>query len=88
MAIYRLLTSAEKIAEMESRYISGQISYKEAKEILAETILEYFQPIRTRRQELAQNPEYVAEILAKGAKEANIIAEQTIQQVRKLVGIS
>jgi tryptophanyl-tRNA synthetase len=88
MAIYKLLASPEKIADMESRYISGQISYKEAKEILAETVLEYFSPIRTRRQELAQNPEYVAEILAKGAKEANIIAEQTIQQVRKLVGIS
>ncbi len=88
MSIYRLLTSPEEIAKMESRYISGQISYKEAKETLAETILEYFTPIRTRRQELAQNPEYVAEVLAKGAKEANIIAEQTIQQVRKLVGIS
>jgi tryptophanyl-tRNA synthetase len=88
MSIYRLLTSPEEITKMESRYISGQISYKEAKEILAEATLEYFTPIRTRRQELAQNPEYVAEILAKGEKEANIIAEQTIQQVRKLVGIS
>ena len=88
MAIYKLLAKPSELAEMETKYKEGRISYKEAKEILAEIILEYFQPIRTRRQELAQNPEYVAEILAKGAKEANIIAEQTMQQVRKLVGIS
>jgi len=88
MAIYKLLAKSDELAEMESKYKEGRISYKEAKETLAETILEYFQPMRTRRQELAQNPEYVAKILAKGAQEANIIAEQTIQQVRKLVGIS
>jgi len=87
MAIYKLLASSEQIAEMESRYISGQISYKEAKEILAETILEFFQSMRTRRQELLQNPEYVAEILAKGAKEGNLIAETNIQQIRQLVGL-
>jgi tryptophanyl-tRNA synthetase len=88
MAIYKLLAKPDELAEIEIKYKEGGISYKEAKEILAETILEYFQPMRTRRQELAQNSEYVAKILAKGAKEANIIAEQTIQQVRKLVGIS
>jgi tryptophanyl-tRNA synthetase len=88
MSIYKLLAKPSELAEMEIKYKEGRISYKEAKEILAEAILEYFQPIRTRRQELVQNPEYVAEVLAKGAKEANIIAEQTIQQVRKLVGIS
>jgi tryptophanyl-tRNA synthetase len=88
MAIYKLLASPEKIAEIETRYISGQISYKEAKEILAETILGYFQPMRTRRQELAKNPEYIAEILTKGAKEANLIAENNIQQIKKLVGLN
>lgn len=88
MAIYKLLASQDELAEMETKYREGKISYKEAKEILADTILEYFQPMRTRRQELAQHPEYIADILAKGAKEANSIAEQNIQQIRKLVGLS
>lgn len=88
MAIYKLLAKPDELVEMETKYKEGSISYKEAKEILADTILEYFKPIRTRRQELAQNPEYVAKILSKGAKEANTIADITIQQVRKLVGIN
>jgi tryptophanyl-tRNA synthetase len=88
MSIYKFLVNPDELIEMEIKYKEGGISYKEAKEILAETILKYFQPMRTRRNELAKNPEYVAEILSKGAKEANSIAEQTIQQVRKLVGIS
>jgi tryptophanyl-tRNA synthetase len=87
MAIYRLVANLENLAIMENRYREGQISYKEAKEILAETILEFFQPMRTRRQELLQNSEYVVEILAKGLEEANAIAETNIQQIRQLVGL-
>jgi|688.fasta_scaffold01520_29 tryptophanyl-tRNA synthetase len=88
VAIYRLLANQVDLTIMKNKYREGKISYKEAKETLAEEILKFFQPIRTRRQELVQNPEYVAEILAKGAKEANLIAEKTIKQVRELVGIS
>jgi len=87
MAIYRLLATPENLATMENKYREGKISYKEAKETLAEAILEFFQPMRTRRQELLQNPEYVQDILSKGAKEAQAIAHNTMEQVRKLVGI-
>lgn len=88
MAIYRLVSTSEDFATMEHKYRTGQISYKDSKEILTEAILEFFQPIRTLRQELEQNPEYVADILAKGAKEANLIADQNIQQIRKLIGLN
>ena len=87
MAIYRLLATSENLEIIENRYKEGQISYKEAKEILTETILEFFQSMRTRRQELLQTPEYVTEILAKGSKESNLIAETNIQQIRQLVGL-
>ena len=88
IAIYKLLATPSDLTIMENKYREGKISYKEAKEILAETILEFFQPMRTRRQELLQNPEYVADILAKGAKEANTVAENNIQQIRQLVGLN
>jgi tryptophanyl-tRNA synthetase len=88
IAIYKLLATPSDLTIMENKYREGKISYKEAKEILAEAILEFFQPMRTRRQELLKNPEYVAEILAKGAKEANTIAETNIQQIRQLVGLN
>lgn len=87
IAIYRLLAKPEELSIIESKYKEGTISYKEAKEILAEAILEFFQPMRTRRQELLQNSEYVAEVLGKGAEEANAIAENNIQQIRQLVGL-
>ncbi len=87
MAIYRLLAKPEELSIMESKYKEGAISYKEAKEILAETILEFFQPMRNRRQELLQNSEYISEILSKGAEEANAIAETNIQKIRQLIGL-
>lgn len=88
IAIYKLLATPSDLTIMENKYREGNISYKEAKEILAEAILEFFQPMRTRRQELLKNPEYVAEILSKGAKEANAIAENNIQKIRQLIGLN
>jgi tryptophanyl-tRNA synthetase len=87
LALYRLFASPEEITHIEKQYREGTISYREAKELLAEVILNYFAPIRQRRQELTLQPEYVQDILSKGAKEGQAIAQNTMQQVRKLVGI-
>ncbi|PIR80754.1 tryptophan--tRNA ligase, partial [Candidatus Kuenenbacteria bacterium CG10_big_fil_rev_8_21_14_0_10_39_14] len=50
-------------------------------------IINALKPIQTKRKELEKNPDYVKEILNKGAEQAKIIASQTIREVRKLVGL-
>jgi tryptophanyl-tRNA synthetase len=87
LALYRLFASGEGITHIEKQYRDGTISYREAKELLAEAILSYLAPIRQRRQELSLQPEYVQNILQKGAQEAQAIAHNTMNQVRQVVGI-
>lgn len=87
LALYRLFASEEEIAQIEIQYREGSISYKESKDILAEAILTYFQPIRKRRQELLSQPVYVQDILHQGTLKAQSIAQNTMEKVRKAVGL-
>ena len=44
-------------------------------------------PIRTRREELARDPEAVMQILREGTKRARETAQKTIAEVRKAIKI-
>ncbi len=87
LALYRLFASEQEINQIETQYREGSISYKESKDILAEAILTYFKPIRTRRQELLSQPVYVQDILHQGTLKAQSIAQNTMEKVRKAVGL-
>lgn len=87
LALYRLFASEEEITQIETRYREGSMSYKESKDILADAILTYFEPIRRRRQELLSQPVYVQDILHQGTLKAQSIAQNTMEKVRKAVGL-
>ena len=48
---------------------------------------EHFAPMQARRDELAQNPDYVWDILRDGAARARVEAEKTMEKVRVAVGL-
>ena len=43
--------------------------------------------MRKRREELEKDPAYIEEVLRKGAEKANEVASQTLDEVRKAVGL-
>jgi len=86
-ALLRLFASAEEIRQWEEKYRKGGVGYGEAKKRLAELIVEYFSPFRQKRTELENNPNYVRELLAKGAQRARAVADVTLEQARKAVGL-
>ncbi|HET6381211.1 MAG TPA: tryptophan--tRNA ligase [candidate division Zixibacteria bacterium] len=59
----------------------------ETKQLLAERIIEFFRPMREKRQQMAADPGYVEEVLAAGAAKVRPIIEQTMAEVREAVGI-
>lgn len=65
----------------------GSIRYGDLKKVLGESISNYFADFRNRRAELLDNHDELADILARGAEQAQEVALKTIQDVRKLVGI-
>lgn len=53
------------------------------KALVTEAINDYFAPIRQRRQELADNEDYLLEVLHAGNDKANQVASETLDNVRK-----
>jgi tryptophanyl-tRNA synthetase len=86
-ALHKLVTPSEQLAEIRSRYENGGIGYKESKDLLLESIKNYFGPMRERRNEFAKNPEAVMQILQKGGVVALEIATKKINLVKKQVGL-
>lgn len=82
------LVSERDLSDLRSRYLEGGIGYKESKEILIENIRTFIAPLRTRREELARDPERVLEILRVGGETARGEAEKTMTVVRKKIGLT
>jgi tryptophanyl-tRNA synthetase len=55
----------------------------ECKEILAESISLNLEPFRERRAALASKSGYVTQVLADGAHRAEVIAKETIREVKE-----
>jgi tryptophanyl-tRNA synthetase len=86
-ALLKLVASQEELAQWDKRYRSGGMGYGEAKKRLAELLIEYFRPYRQKRAELEKNIDNVKRVLADGARRARAVARQTLDEVRKAVGI-
>ncbi len=86
-ALLKLFATAEEIKQWKEKYRKGGTGYGEAKKRLAELIIGYFRPFRQKRAELEKNPDYVKQIMAEGAKRARAVAEKTLAEARKAVGL-
>ncbi len=87
-ALHRLVSEADKLAELEQRYREGGIGYREAKEQLVESIKKFITPLREYRRELAENRSDVYGILADGGERARARAEGKMSLVRERIGVT
>lgn len=87
--IYALhkLFSTDQLKEIAQRYKEGKISYKESKDTLFENMNNFLKPIRERKVELDKDEKYVLKVLADGREAAQKVANQTMSEVKKKVGL-
>ena len=57
------------------------------KKYVTESVNNYFEPIRAKREELVQNPEYIREVLDEGNRKANERANETLAEVMDAMGM-
>lgn len=69
------------------RLKDGEIGYGDLKKGLHEHLVLYFEEARKRYQDLKKNPDYVEDVLVRGALRASLEAEKTMVKVRKAVGL-
>jgi tryptophanyl-tRNA synthetase len=82
--IYHLF-SKKTIADIEKKYQDK--GYAEFKKDLAEVIIEELKTFQDKRKQFEKNPQQVKKILAEGANKARKIAEKTISEAKKKMGL-
>ena len=80
LTIYSLFAD-KSIKDLEKEFSNS--SYKEFKESLANVLIEKLKPFRENKA----NKKLLQKTLGKGAKDARKIAEQTMKEVRKNMGL-
>ncbi len=85
--LYSLFASKNEIADMRERFQKGGTGYGDFKKELFGKLWEYFAPMRKRREEILADKSYIDNVLSRGAKRANQVANQVMQRVRSAVGL-
>ena len=84
--LYSLLANPKEIKSLKNKYLSGEMGYGAAKEILYNLILKKFKSERLKYDYYNSNPEEVNIALEKGALKARKIANEVLIRVRKKTG--
>lgn len=77
-----------KVAELKAQYQAGGLGDVKIKRYLNDVLQAALKPIRERREQYAQDPAAVYEILRQGGEKANVVANQTLTEVRAAIGIN
>jgi len=85
--LYKLFATKEETDSLASRYREGGLGYGHAKQALFDVVDREISPIRDRHRELIKNTDGLKQILKDGSERARSIAQPTIQEVRRAVGL-
>jgi tryptophanyl-tRNA synthetase len=86
-ALLKLFMAPDRLAEIRDLYINGGAAYGYIKQELFELIRDYYAGAREKKKELLANPDYLREILHKGAEKSREKAIVTLDMVRDRVGL-
>ena len=76
-----------KLEEIAGKCRTAKIGCVDCKMLLANEINATLAPFREKRQELADRPDYIRDVLADGAKRASVIAGETLREAKEKMGL-
>ncbi|MCX7778739.1 MAG: tryptophan--tRNA ligase [Patescibacteria group bacterium] len=86
-SLHELFTEEKIKREMAKKCRTAQVGCLECKKILAENIAKELAPFRKKYLELSKNQGLINKILADGAQRAKKIASETLNEVKKKIGL-
>jgi tryptophanyl-tRNA synthetase len=84
--LHNIFSSPEEIETINRDCRKANIGCVDCKRILAKNLNKHLEPFRERRAEYEKDPDHVKDVLLDGAKRAQVIADETMTQVRKAIG--
>lgn len=85
--LMKVVSSPDTYTHFDNLYNTCQIRYGDLKKQLAEDIVLATAPVRERIADIASNTRYLREVIEYGAEKANKSAQQTVKEVREIIGI-
>lgn len=84
----KLVSSDEALSHYEEQYRECTIRYGDMKKELAEEMVQFISPIRTRVNEILADEKYLQQVMQQGAEKAISSARATMQIVRDAMGLN
>jgi len=85
--IYSLFLDKNQVQELKDRYNTPGLKYMDVKNELFECIMTYFSDQRFKRDEYLNNPDSVYDLMKLGQEKAKSVAVETIEDVKKSIGM-
>lgn len=86
--LMQLVCTPEAVKKFEDDYSNCSIRYGDLKKQLAEDMVNFISPIRSKVDAIMEDKEGLEQIMKKGAEKANISAEATMKLVREAIGLN
>ncbi len=77
--------SGRSISDIEAEFVGK--GYGDFKGAVAEVVVEYLRPVRTKTLELLDDPVHLNAILKAGAEKAEVVARKTVAEVYERIGL-
>jgi tryptophanyl-tRNA synthetase len=87
-SLHQIFSSAQEVATVAQECVAAERGCVDCKRQLAANINSYLGPLRERRREFKDRPDYVKDVLREGGKKAGEIAKQTIEEVYERMGLA
>jgi tryptophanyl-tRNA synthetase len=85
--ILKLVGSVEEIEKVKNGYENGGMGYKEAKDILVESLERMIKPFREKREQILSDKDFAIDLLKEGGMRAKEMASKKMEKVRGALGV-
>lgn len=86
-SLMKVVSNNDVIEKFEMDFNNCNIRYGDMKKQLAEDMIEFISPIRTRTEEIRKDEKYMKQIMQHGAEKARASASATLLDVRSAIGL-
>ena len=86
--LHRLFSAEHVVSSVGVGCRNATVSCTECKSLSARSVSDYLEPLQARRSGYELNPNQVRDVLLDGAQKASGRAEETMTEVRKVMGVS
>lgn len=84
----KYLKEFKNLDDLKKQYQIGGVGDVKIKKFLYDILEETLEPIRKRRQKYENDIEYVYKVLKEGTAKANLVAEQTLKEIKDVMEIN